>query len=70
MNEYQQALVRILELEDRNAELLGALRGINSILAIWVLDPSKAPNTLVTSIQFITEPAIRKGELTCATYSR
>ena len=28
MNEYQQALTRIIELEDKNAELLEALRTI------------------------------------------
>ena len=30
MNEYQQALVRIIELEDRNAELLEALEAVLS----------------------------------------
>ena len=28
MNEYQQALLRIIELEDKNAELLEALEGM------------------------------------------
>ena len=31
MNEYQQALVRIIELEDRNAELLEALKLIRTV---------------------------------------
>ena len=45
--------------------MLEALEGINAILAIWLLDPSKAPNTLVASIQSITEPVIRKARGHC-----
>ena len=38
MNEYQQALTRIIGLEDKNAELLGALKATLEALACWKLE--------------------------------
>ena len=61
--EYDSARCKqIAKLESTNAALLEACEGISSILTLWLLDPSKAPNTLVTCIQAITEPAIRKAK--------
>jgi len=58
MNEYQQALVRIIELEDRNAELLEALeQALRYASNTW--DIECAP----LWVEQATE-AIRKGELT------
>ena len=53
MNEYQQALTRIIELEDKNAELLEAL------VAIVDLRPTPSLPADTWAIIFT---AIRKGE--------
>jgi len=55
-------LKRTAALESTNNTLLEALAGVNGVLAVWVLDPSKSPHTLVACIQAITEPAIRQAK--------
>ena len=55
MNEYQQALVRIIELEDRNAELLEALKLIRTV--------SGMPYPISKSwLKHYAGEAIRKGD--------
>ena len=57
MNEYQQALVRIIELEDKNAELLEALRhAVNWTIGYGFPEDHK-PVWMPQA-----EEAIRKGE--------
>ena len=60
-NERDTLYLEKRELQATNAALLEALEGINTLLKIWLLDPGKAPHTLVASIQAITQPAIRKA---------
>ena len=52
----------LFESQELVGELLEALDGINTLLKVWLPDSGKAPNTLVASIQAITQPAIRKAK--------
>ena len=71
MNEYQQALMRIIELEDRNAELLEALEEceeaflqIQEAYAFYVVGETKASKMLKLALPAtkVATEAIRKGE--------
>ena len=57
MNEYQQALVRIIELEDRNAELLEAIEKI----ARFGVNQVHPPSDLLL-VQVWANEAIRKAK--------
>jgi len=65
MNEYQQALVRIIELEDRNAELLEALEALSfalNTLAGEGIKVSVGAGFMVIDALNRADEAIRKGE--------
>ena len=58
MNEYQQALMRIIELEDKNAELLEALVAIVDRCCL----NDRFPDLTGPAYEIIRK---NKGELTC-----
>ena len=62
MNEYQQALMRIIELEDKNAELLEAMERILRSSNSAKHGNSKAREGAIYTINRIATEAIRKGE--------